>query len=313
MVAADVYRPAAIKQLQVLGQEMQIPVFAMGEKHNPVDIAQGAIEHALSQGKDYVLIDTAGRLHVDEGLMEELIRLENNIKPQHILLVVDAMAGQDAITVAKAFREKLTLSGLILTKLDGDTRGGAALSARAVTGCPIKFVGVGEKLDALEPFHPERMASRILGMGDVLTLIERAQKSIDTQSAMKIEERLRAHDFNLEDFMEQLEQVQKMGPLDQILGMLPGVGGMKKLQGLAVDDKQLERIKAIITSMTPGERRHPNIIDANRRRRIARGSGTRVQDVNRLLKQFEQSKRLLRQYSQVKKGGKIANFPFPRF
>lgn len=313
LVAADVYRPAAIKQLQVLGQEMQIPVFAMGEKHNPVDIAQGAIEHALSQGKDYVLIDTAGRLHVDEGLMEELIRLENNIKPQHILLVVDAMAGQDAITVAKAFREKLTLSGLILTKLDGDTRGGAALSARAVTGCPIKFVGVGEKLDALEPFHPERMASRILGMGDVLTLIERAQKSIDTQSAMKIEERLRAHDFNLEDFMEQLEQVQKMGPLDQILGMLPGVGGMKKLQGLAVDDKQLERIKAIITSMTPGERRHPNIIDANRRRRIARGSGTRVQDVNRLLKQFEQSKRLLRQYSQVKKGGKIANFPFPRF
>lgn len=313
LVAADVYRPAAIKQLQVLGQEMQIPVFAMGEKHNPVDIAQGAIEHALSQGKDYVLIDTAGRLHVDEGLMEELIRLENNIKPQHILLVVDAMTGQDAITVAKAFREKLTLSGLILTKLDGDTRGGAALSARAVTGCPIKFVGVGEKLDALEPFHPERMASRILGMGDVLTLIERAQKSIDTQSAMKIEERLRAHDFNLEDFMEQLEQVQKMGPLDQILGMLPGVGGMKKLQGLAVDDKQLERIKAIITSMTPGERRHPNIIDANRRRRIARGSGTRVQDVNRLLKQFEQSKRLLRQYSQVKKGGKIANFPFPRF
>ncbi len=310
LVAADIYRPAAIKQLQVLGGKIQVPVFDMGEKHNPLDIAKGAVKHALSQGNDYVLIDTAGRLHVDEGLMGELIQLKKDLKPHYILLVVDAMTGQDAITVAKAFQEKLTLSGLILTKLDGDTRGGAALSARAVTGCPIKFVGVGEKLDALEPFHPERMASRILGMGDVLTLIERAQESIDIKSAMELENRLKSHDFNLGDFMEQLEQVQKMGPIDQILGMLPGIGGMKKLRGLAVDDKQLERTKAIITSMTPEERHYPNIINANRKRRIARGSGTKVQDVNRLLKQFEQSKRLLRQYSQLGKGGKTANFPF---
>ncbi|HHW92192.1 MAG TPA: signal recognition particle protein, partial [Firmicutes bacterium] len=231
-------------------------------------------------------------------------------EPQHTLLVVDAMTGQDAVTVAEAFHNKLELDGIILTKLDGDTRGGAALSVRAVTGCPIKFVGVGEKLDALEPFHPERLASRILGMGDVLTLIERAQEGIDSEKAKNLEERLKSRDFNLEDFREQLQQVQKMGPLDQILGMLPGVGGLKKLQGLAVDEKQLDQVEAIINSMTPDERRSPDIIDGSRKRRIARGSGTKVQDVNRLLKQFEQTKRLMRQYNKLEKGVKPAGFPF---
>lgn len=311
LVAADIYRPAAIEQLRVLGEEIQIPVFDMGRKTNPVDIAKGAVEHALSRGNDYVLIDTAGRLHIDEELMGELMELRDSLEPQHILLVVDAMTGQDAITVAQAFQEKLGLTGLILSKLDGDTRGGAALSARAVTGCPIKFVGVGEKLGALEPFHPERMASRILGMGDVLTLIEKAQESIDIKSARELENRLRTRDFNLEDFRGQLDQVQKMGPIDEILGLLPGLGGLKQLPGLTVDDRQLEKVKAIITSMTPEERRYPNIINASRKKRIARGSGTKVQDVNRLLKQFDQSRRLLlRQYKQLEKGGKTVNFPF---
>ncbi|MDI9567863.1 MAG: signal recognition particle protein [bacterium] len=310
LVAADVYRPAAIKQLQVLGEELDIPVFSMGDKKDPVDIARGAREHALSHGNDYVLVDTAGRLHVDEELMTELVRIKESLEPQHTLLVVDAMTGQDAVTVAEAFHSKLELDGIVLTKLDGDTRGGAALSVRAVTGCPIKFIGVGEKLDALEPFHPERLASRILGMGDVLTLIERAQESIDIEKAKNLEERLKSRDFNLEDFREQLHEVQKMGPLDQILGMLPGMGGLKKLQGLAVDEKQLDQVEAIINSMTPEERRSPEIIDGSRKRRIARGSGTKVQDVNRLLKQFEQTKRLLRQYSKLEKGIKPAGFPF---
>ncbi|MGI6143382.1 MAG: signal recognition particle protein [bacterium] len=310
LVAADVYRPAAIKQLQVLGEELELPVFSMGDKKDPVDIARGAREHAFSHGNDYVLLDTAGRLHVDEELMTELVRIKESLEPQHTLLVVDAMTGQDAVTVAEAFHNKLELDGIILTKLDGDTRGGAALSVRALTGCPIKFVGVGEKLDALEPFHPERLASRILGMGDVLTLIERAQEGIDSEKAKNLEERLKSRDFNLEDFREQLQQVQKMCPLDQILGMLPGVGGLKKLQGLAVDEKQLDQVEAIINSMTPDERRSPDIIDGSRKRRIARGSGTKVQDVNRLLKQFEQTKRLMRQYNKLEKGVKPAGFPF---
>ncbi|HHY36994.1 MAG TPA: signal recognition particle protein [Firmicutes bacterium] len=310
LVAADIYRPAAIKQLQVLGEELGLPVFSMGDKKDPVDIARGAREHALSHGNDYILLDTAGRLHVDEELMTELVRIKESLEPQHTLLVVDAMTGQDAVTVAEAFHSKLGLDGIILTKLDGDTRGGAALSVRAVTGCPIKFIGVGEKLDALEPFHPERLASRILGMGDVLTLIERAQESIDSEKAKDLEDRLRSRDFNLEDFHEQLQQVQKMGPLDQLLGMLPGMGGLKKLQGLAVDEKQLGQVEAIINSMTPEERRQPEIIDASRKRRIARGSGTKVQDVNRLLKQFEQTKRLLRQFNRLEKGFKPAGFPF---
>jgi len=310
LVAADIYRPAAIKQLQVLGEELGLPVFSMRDKKDPVDIARGAREHALSHGNDYILLDTAGRLHVDEELMTELVRIKESLEPQHTLLVVDAMTGQDAVTVAEAFHSKLGLDGIILTKLDGDTRGGAALSVRAVTGCPIKFIGVGEKLDALEPFHPERLASRILGMGDVLTLIERAQESIDSEKAKDLEDRLRSRDFNLEDFHEQLQQVQKMGPLDQLLGMLPGMGGLKKLQGLAVDEKQLGQVEAIINSMTPEERRQPEIIDASRKRRIARGSGTKVQDVNRLLKQFEQTKRLLRQFNRLEKGFKPAGFPF---
>jgi signal recognition particle subunit SRP54 len=312
LVAADVYRPAAIKQLQVLGEQLEIPVFSLGDRHKPVDIAKGAREHALSHGHDFVIIDTAGRLHIDEDLMGELVEIKTALEPRHCLLVVDAMTGQDAVTVAEAFQAKLTLDGIILTKLDGDTRGGAALSVRAVTGCPIKFVGIGEKVDALEPFHPQRLASRILGMGDVLTLIEKAQATL-AGKGKELGERLKAADFNLEDFLAQLQQVQQIGPIDQILGMLPGAGKMKKLQGMAVDEKQLQQVEAIINSMTIKERRNPGIIDASRKRRIAKGSGTKVQDVNRLLKQFEQSRRLLKQFGQMEKGGKMPTLPFMKF
>lgn len=312
LVAADVYRPAAIKQLQVLGEQLEIPVFSLGDRHKPVDIAKGAREHALSHGHDFVIIDTAGRLHIDEDLMGELVEIKTALEPRHCLLVVDAMTGQDAVTVAEAFQAKLTLDGIILTKLDGDTRGGAALSVRAVTGCPIKFVGIGEKVNALEPFHPQRLASRILGMGDVLTLIEKAQATL-AGKGKELGERLKAADFNLEDFLAQLQQVQQIGPIDQILGMLPGAGKMKKLQGMAVDEKQLQQVEAIINSMTIKERRNPGIIDASRKRRIAKGSGTKVQDVNRLLKQFEQSRRLLKQFGQMEKGGKMPTLPFMKF
>jgi signal recognition particle subunit SRP54 len=312
LVAADVYRPAAIKQLQVLGEQLEIPVFSLGDRHKPVDIAKGAREHALSHGHDFVIIDTAGRLHIDEDLMGELVEIKTALEPRHCLLVVDAMTGQDAVTVAEAFQAKLTLDGIILTKLDGDTRGGAALSVRAVTGCPIKFVGIGEKVNALEPFHPQRLASRILGMGDVLTLIEKAQATL-AGKGKELGERLKAADFNLEDFLAQLQQVQQIGPIDQILGMLPGAGKMKKLQGMAVDEKQLQQVEAIINSMTIKERRNPGIIDASRKRRIAKGSGTKVQDVNRLLKQFEQSRRLLKQVGQMEKGGKMPTLPFMKF
>ncbi|RDV81151.1 signal recognition particle protein [Ammonifex thiophilus] len=295
LVAADVYRPAAVKQLQVLGDQIQVPVWS--QTGDPVEIAASAVREANHKGYDVVIIDTAGRLHINEELMRELEEIKARVKPHEVLLVVDAMTGQDAVTVAETFHQRLGLDGVVLTKLDGDTRGGAALSIRAVTGCPIKFVGVGEKLDMLEPFHPDRMADRILGMGDVLTLIEKAQSTIDAEQAAAMQKRLLSDDFNLEDFLEHLRQFRKMGPLDHILSLLPGFGGMKKLrEELQFDEKELIWAEAIINSMTPEERRHPEIIDGSRKRRIARGSGTTVQDVNRLLKQFEQTKRLIRQF-----------------
>ena len=295
MVACDVYRPAAVKQLQVLGEQIQVPVYADEGNTNPVSIAAAALEHAKARGNDVVIVDTAGRLHIDDEMMEEIAALKEILAPDEILLVVDAMTGQEAVNVAKSFDERLELDGVILTKLDGDARGGAALSVKAVTGKPIKFTGVGEKTDALEPFHPDRMARRILGMGDVLTLIEKAEQAMDEQARQRMAERLLTAEFDLEDFLEQLRQVRNMGPIDQLLGMIPGLAGAKQLKGLQIDETELKRIEAVIQSMTPEERRHPEIINGSRRRRIAAGSGTRVQDVNRLLKQFEQTKRMMKQ------------------
>ncbi|MBO8167797.1 MAG: signal recognition particle protein [Thermoanaerobacteraceae bacterium] len=295
LVAGDIYRPAAIKQLQVLGEQLDLPVFSLGDKQSPVNIARAAVEHAKNHGNDMVIIDTAGRLHVDEELMQELSDIKENVEPDEILLVVDAMTGQDAVNVAQTFNEQLGLTGVILTKLDGDTRGGAALSVKAVTGCPIKYAGVGEKLDALEPFHPDRMAGRILGMGDVLSLIEKAQDSFDEEKAKQLEKKIRQQQFTLEDFLEQLQQMKSLGPMEEILSLLPGMGNVKQLKNLQVDEKELVRTEAIIQSMTPEERRRPEIINGSRKKRIAAGSGTRVQDVNKLLKQFNQAKKLMRQ------------------
>jgi len=310
LVAADVYRPAAVKQLQVLGEQLNVPVFSLGDKHDPVDIAGAAVSHARAYGNDIVIIDTAGRLHIDDELMEELERIAADVEPKETLLVLDAMTGQEAVNVAERFNERLELTGFIMTKMDGDARGGAALSVKAVVGKPIKFVGVGEKLDALEPFHPERMSSRILGMGDVLTLIEKAQAAVDQEAARKMAEKLRTADFTFDDFLEQMQQVRKMGPLDQLLGMIPGLSGAGQLKGLQVDEKELVKMEAIIRSMTPEERANPSIIKGSRRRRIARGSGTKVQDVNRLLKQFEQTKTLFKQLGG--KGGRRARGMFAR-
>lgn len=304
LVAADIYRPAAIKQLQVLGGQLDIPVFAMEECKDAVLIAQRAIEHALSYARDTVIIDTAGRLHINEELMQELKSIKTKVKPHEILLVVDAMTGQDSVTVAESFNQDLGLDGVILTKLDGDARGGAALSIKAVTGCPIKFTGMGEKLDALEIFHPDRMASRILGMGDVLSLIEKAGTSIDLEQAKEMEKKLRKDDFNLDDFLSQLQQVRKLGPLDQILGMLPGMGELKKLKDVEIDEKELTRTEAIIRSMTKKERRDASLINGSRRKRIAMGSGTRVQDVNKLLKQFAEAKKMMKRFQDMQKSGK---------
>lgn len=301
LVAADIYRPAAIKQLQVLGEQIEVPVFSMGEQ-NPVDIAKAALSHAQSRNNDVVIIDTAGRLHVDQELMDELVQIKEAVNPAEILLVVDAMTGQDAVNVSQSFNEQLEIGGVILTKLDGDARGGAALSVKAVTGKPIKFVGVSEKMDGLEPFHPDRMASRILGMGDVLTLIEKAASAVDQEQAEKMAAKLMEAEFTLEDFQEQLAQMKQMGPIDQLIGMIPGMSNAKQLQGLEVDDGHLRKIEAIIQSMTPEERRKPELIGGSRRRRIAQGSGTRVQDVNRLLKQFNQTKQMLKQFSGPQKG-----------
>lgn len=304
LVAADIYRPAAIKQLQVLGEQLELPVFSMGDKESPVIIAQKAIEHALAYARDIVIIDTAGRLHINEELMQELKSIKQQVKPHEILLVVDAMTGQDAVNVAEAFNKDLGIDGVVLTKLDGDARGGAALSVKAVTGRPIKFAGMGEKLDALEPFHPDRMASRILGMGDVLSLIEKAQTAIDFDKAQAMEKKLRKEEFTLDDFLEQMEQVRKLGPLDQILGMLPGMGNLKKLQDVKIDEKEIKHIEAIIQSMTRKERRDPAVINGSRRKRIAAGSGTRVQDVNKLLKQFTEAKKMMKRFQDIKKSGK---------
>ncbi|MFX0559695.1 signal recognition particle protein [Tepidibacillus infernus] len=313
LVAADIYRPAAIKQLQVLGEQLKIPVFSIGNEVSPVEIAKKGIEYAKAENRDVVIIDTAGRLHIDETLMNELLQIRDEVKPHEILLVVDAMTGQDAVNVANSFHETLSLTGVILTKLDGDTRGGAAISVKAVTGCPIKFVGMGEKLDQIEPFYPDRMASRILGMGDVLTLIEKAQATVDSQKAKDLEKKIRSAEFSFEDFLDQLEQVKKMGPLDEILGMIPGLNKAKGLKDLKVDDKQLAHVEAIIMSMTKEEKQHPEILNASRRRRIANGSGTSIQDVNRLLKQFEDMKKMMKQFSNMAKtkGKKKKGFKFP--
>lgn len=314
-VACDVYRPAAIKQLQVLGEQVEIPVFSMGQG-NPVDIARASVEFARSNNRDIIILDTAGRLHINEELMDELQQIKSALNPDEILLVVDAMTGQDAVNVAEAFNQQLTLTGVILTKLDGDTRGGAALSVKAVTGCPIKYVGMGEKLDALEVFFPDRMASRILGMGDVLSLVEKAQATIDEKTAREMERKLRQQEFTLEDFLEQMQQVRSMGPLEDLLAMIPGMG--KQLKGMQgqIDEKELGRVEAIIQSMTKEERRNPAIINGSRKKRIARGSGTRVQEVNRLLKQFEESRKLMKQFADLggrkgKRGGMPPiKFPF---
>ncbi|HHT06678.1 MAG TPA: signal recognition particle protein [Hydrogenispora sp.] len=307
LVAADVYRPAAAKQLEVLGKQLTIPVYS-DPGRDPVAIATAAVEQARQTQRDVVIIDTAGRLHIDEELMGELAAIKEAVNPVEVLLVVDAMTGQDAVNVAQNFNEQLGLTGLILTKLDSDTRGGAALSIREITGCPIKFIGSGEKLDGIEVFHPERLASRVLGMGDVLTLIEKAEANVEAEQAKALMKKIQKDEFTLEDFLDQMRQVQKMGPLDQLLGMLPGLKP-KQLQGLKFDEKSMKHLEAIIQSMTPQERRMPQIINASRRRRIARGSGRPVQEVNRLLNQFEQSKKMMKQLGKLGKGG-LPRLPF---
>ena len=301
LTACDVYRPAAITQLQVVGKQLNIPVFEMGQI-DPVQIAQEAVKYAGDHGNDMVFLDTAGRLHIDEALMDELKRIKAAVKPTEILLVVDAMTGQDAVNVAKAFNDQLNIDGVILTKLDSDTRGGAALSVRAVTGKPIKFSGTGEKMGDIEPFHPDRMASRILGMGDMLTLIEKATENMDQDKTDKLGKKLQrnAADLNLEDFLEQMQQMKKMGPLSNILGMLPGVGS--KLKDVEIDENAFKKPEAIVRSMTPQERRHPDILNASRRKRIAAGAGVTVQDVNALMRQFEQMRQMVKQMMGNKKG-----------
>ncbi|MCL2514225.1 MAG: signal recognition particle protein, partial [Oscillospiraceae bacterium] len=292
LTACDIYRPAAIKQLQVVGGQAGVPVFEMGTA-NPVDIAKAAVSHAKDQGYDYVFLDTAGRLHIDEELMDELKSIKTSVKPHEILLVIDSMTGQDAVNVAASFNEQLGIDGLVLTKLDSDTRGGAALSARAVTGKPIKFAGIGEKLGDLDVFHPDRMASRILGMGDMLSLIEKAESSLDEKKAAKLEEKMRKNKFDLNDLLEQMEEVKKMGSMRDVLGMIPGIG--KKIKDTDIDERQFDKTAAIIHSMTKKERKNPDIINPSRKRRIAAGCGMKVEDVNRLLSQFKQMQKMLKQ------------------
>lgn len=309
LAACDVYRPAAIKQLQVVGEKAGVPVFEMGNG-DPVKIAKAAVNHAKDYGNDVVIIDTAGRLHVDTELMDELKRIKETVEPHEILLVVDAMTGQDAVNVASAFNEALGIDGVILTKLDGDTRGGAALSVRAVTGKPIKLVGTGEKLDDLEPFYPDRMASRILGMGDVLTLIDKAQEQVDAKKAAEMAKKLKTKNFDFNDLLDSLQQMQKMGSVKSILSMLPGVND--KIKDVDIDERQFVRIQAIITSMTPQEREKPEIINPSSKRRIAAGSGTRVEDVNRLIKQLNDMRKLMKQFGGMK-GKMKRRMPFMRF
>lgn len=315
LVACDIYRPAAIKQLQVVGEKLEIPVFSMGDKESPVNIAKAGYNHAIKNNHDLVIIDTAGRLHIDEILMEELQNIKSEVKPHEILLVVDSMTGQDAVNVAQNFNDALGVDGVVLTKLDGDTRGGAALSIRAVTQKPIKFIGMGEKLDDLEPFHPDRMASRILGMGDILSLIEKAQENIDLEKAKELESKIKKQELDFEDFLEQMEQIQKMGPLNKVIEMIPGMGQIKdQLGDIDMNNKEIVRTKAIVQSMTIEERRNPSILNASRKKRIARGSGTSVQDVNRLIKQFDEMKKMMKMFTgtqkSMKKRGGFAGLPF---
>ncbi|MCD4714570.1 MAG: signal recognition particle protein [Clostridiales bacterium] len=313
LVACDIYRPAAIKQLEVVGEKVGVPVFTLGDQISPVEIAKKAVEHAIKFNNDVVILDTAGRLHIDEKLMQELIEIKETVVPKEILLVLDSMTGQDAVNVAEHFNSQLEINGVILTKLDGDTRGGAALSVRAVTGKPIKFACIGEKLTDIEEFYPDRMASRILGMGDVLSLIEKAQENFDEEKAKKLESKMKNQSFDLEDFLDQLEQLQNMGPIGDLLGMMPGMN-KKALQGVEVNDKDLARTKAIIQSMTSKERQDPDIINGSRKKRIAAGSGVHVSEVNRLLKQFEQSKKMMKQFGQMdKKMKRGGGFKFPFF
>lgn len=307
LVAADIYRPAAIKQLQVVGEQLGLPVFTMPHGTDAVTIAKEALPYSQSHANDVIIIDTAGRLQIDEKLMQELRDIKAGVKPHEILLVVDAMTGQESVNVAQTFNDSLGLDGVVMTKLDGDARGGAALSVKAVTGVPIKFIGMGEKLEALEPFHPDRMASRILGMGDVLSLVEKAQATFDMEEAKAMEKKLRKDEFTLDDFLSQMQQVKKLGSLESILGMIPGMGGLKKQlegQDIDLDGKEMRQIEAIIKSMTPKERADITIINGSRRKRIAMGSGTRVQDVNRLLKQFGEMRKMMKKMKKMQKGKK---------
>ncbi|MFZ5814842.1 MAG: signal recognition particle protein [Bacillota bacterium] len=311
LVAADIYRPAAIKQLEVLGERVGVPVFSLGDQVSPVQIAKGAFDYAAEHHRDVILVDTAGRLTIDEELMAELQQIKSLLKPHDTLLVIDAMIGQDAVTTAEHFNEKLGIDGVILTKLDGDTRGGAALSVRQVTGKPIKFVGVGEKVEALEAFHPDRMASRILGMGDVLTLIERASEQVDKKKAEEMTRKMMKAQFDFEDFLEQMHAMRRMGPLQDLLKMIPGLGA--QLKDINIDEKELKHVEAMILSMTPKERRNPDIINVRRRERIAKGSGRPIAEVHRLIKQFDQMRKMMKQMGgmekMMKKGGKFPRLP----
>ncbi|MFQ5457295.1 MAG: signal recognition particle protein [Myxococcota bacterium] len=298
LVPADVHRPAAIAQLQTLGRQIGVPVYDTQPESDPIDIVKAGVRQAELEGCDTVLIDTAGRLHIDDALMDELARIRAAVEPKEILLVADAMTGQDAVNIAAAFSDRLDLTGVILTKMDGDARGGAALSLTKVTGKPIKFIGVGEKMDALEPFHPERMVSRMLGMGDIVSLVEKAEEVIDQQEAEALAEKIRRDSFTLEDFLSQLQQIKKMGSLEGLMDMIPGMGQLKKKKGFSVDEKELVRVEAIIHSMTPAERRNHQIINGSRRRRIALGSGTSVQQVNRMLKQYMQARKMMKQMAR---------------
>lgn len=314
LVAGDVYRPAAIKQLQTLGEQVGVDVFDIGDKQDAVAVAKAAMNSARSNGNDPILIDVAGRLHIDDEMMDELKRLREAIDVTEVLLVVDAMTGQDAVNVAQQFNEVLSLDGVIMTKMDGDARGGAALSIKAVTGKPIKFIGTSEKMDGIEPFYPDRMASRILGMGDVLSLIEKAQETFDEEQAVAMERKFRENKFDLNDYLDQLRQMRKMGPLDQIIGMIPGLGNMGKLKDAKIDEKEFGRVEAILCSMTNKERHDPTILNGSRRRRIADGSGTSVQAVNRLINQFNEMKKMIRAMTGAEDSGKrrkrMPNFPF---
>ncbi|MBR3966538.1 MAG: signal recognition particle protein [Clostridia bacterium] len=312
LVACDIYRPAAIKQLEIVGETLGIPVFSMGDKESPVKIAKEGLKFAINKGYDMVFVDTAGRLHIDEELMEELKSIKAEVNPTEILLTIDAMIGQDAVNVASTFNELLDITGVILTKLDGDTRGGAALSVRHVTGKPIKFVGMGEKLDMIEPFHPDRMASRILGMGDVLSLIEKAEQAFDEKQAAELEEKIRKQTFTLDDYLDQFAQIKKMGSMEQLMGMIPGIKP-SQAQDMKIDEKLMARTEAIIKSMTKLEREKPEIINANRKKRIAAGSGTSVEEVNKLLRQFEQIRKMMKQFSSMnpKKMGKLGRMKIP--